>query len=68
MSLSQGSCDPIPRSGEVAGVGVPQKAQWDWSSRPEIADDVRMAISVYRKDKQPQLLKLPVALDKEVVK
>ena len=56
------------RSGEVAGVGVPRKAQWDWSSQPEIADDVRMAISVYRKDKQPQLLKLPVALDKEVVK
>ena len=56
------------RSGELAGVGIPQKDGWEWKAQPEIAEDVRVAIAVYRKDKQPQLLKLPIALDKEVAK
>lgn len=56
------------RSGEAAGVGVPREGGWQWSPQPGIADDVRQAIAVYRKDKQPQLLKLPVALDKETGK
>lgn len=56
------------RSGDKAGVGVPQKAGWKWTGQAEIADDVRQAIAVYKKDKQPQLLKLPVAIDKEIGK
>lgn len=54
------------RSGDVAGVGAPHEDGWKWESKPGIAGNVRQAIAVYRKDKQPQLLKLPVAIDKGV--
>lgn len=53
------------RSGDVAGVGIPQKDAWSWQARPDIADDIRRVIAVYRKDQQPQLLRLPIAIDKE---
>lgn len=49
-------------AGDTAGIGVPMKNGWQWEDRPEIADDVRRAIAVYRKDKQPQLIQLPVAV------
>ena len=52
------------RSGDSAGVGKPQKEGWEWEPNPSIADDVRQAIAVYRKDKQPQILQLPVAVEK----
>lgn len=53
------------RSGDVAGVGMPQKDAWSWQARPDIADNIRRVIAVYRKDQQPQLLRLPIAIDKE---
>jgi hypothetical protein len=53
------------RSGDVAGVGIPQKDAWSWQARPDIADNIRQVIAVYRKDQQPQLLRLPIAIDKE---
>ena len=49
-------------SGPSAGVGVPAKEGWSWSQLPEIADDVRSIIAVYRKAAQPQIIELPVQL------
>ncbi|BDS08303.1 hypothetical protein NT6N_33430 [Oceaniferula spumae] len=49
-------------SGDTAGVGTPSKVGWSWQDRPDFADDVRRAIAVYRKDKQPQLVPLPVGV------
>lgn len=47
-------------AGETAGVGTPGKSGWEWQSVAGLADDIRRTIAVYRKDKQPQLIKLPV--------
>lgn len=50
-------------AGDTAGIGIPSAAGedgWVWKEEPAIADDVRRAIAVYEKDKQPQLIKLPV--------
>jgi hypothetical protein len=52
-------------SGDTAGVGVPSKDGWVWQSRPELASDIRQAIAVYRKDRQPQLIRLPVSVNDE---
>ncbi len=56
------------RSGNASGVGTPQEGSWEWQARPDLAEDVRRAIAVYRKDQQPQLLKLPIAIEKEASK
>ncbi len=55
-------------SGETAGVGVPQKDGWKWSSSPDLADNIRRTIAVYRKEKQPQLIRLPVKLSSSTQK
>ena len=51
-------------TGDVAGIGIPGKDGWQWEDRSDIAGDVRGAIAVYQKDKQPQLIELPVSLQK----
>ena len=56
------------QSGDTAGVGMPSKEGWKWQSQSDAAENIRQAIAVYRKDEQPQLLKLPVAIEKESVK
>jgi hypothetical protein len=47
-------------AGDTAGVGVPSETGWEWKPEPVLADDIRRTIAVYQKDKQPQLIKLPV--------
>ncbi len=49
-------------SGDTAGIGIPGKNGWIWKAKPGIADEIRRAIAIYQKDKQPQLVKLPVQL------
>ncbi|MBK1830492.1 DUF3450 family protein [Verrucomicrobiaceae bacterium R5-34] len=55
-------------SGETAGIGQPGKEGWVWQDQADLADDIRQAIAVYRKDKQPQLIKLPVGVSAEASK
>ena len=49
-------------AGDTAGIGSPGKDGWKWEEKPGIAGDVRRAIAVYNKDKQPQLIELPVGV------
>ena len=49
-------------SGNTAGIGVPGKGTWQWTPQPDLADDILKAIAVYKKDQQPQLIKLPVQI------
>lgn len=49
-------------SGDTSGIGTPGKGGWEWQDKPELADDVRRAIAVYKKDEQPQLIQLPVGI------
>ena len=51
-------------AGDSSGVGTPAKDGWQWQDRPELADDIRRAMAVYKKDQQPQLIQLPVELKK----
>ena len=52
----------VAREGEIAGVGKPTTRGWKWTARPELADDIRNALAVYHKDRQPQLIQLPVKI------
>lgn len=49
-------------SGQTSGIGTPGDDGWQWQDRPDLAANVRRAIAIYRKDKQPQLIRLPVGL------
>lgn len=49
-------------AGETAGVGTPGETGWKWQPVADLGDDIRRTIAVYRKDKQPQLIKLPVKI------
>lgn len=49
-------------AGSTAGVGTPGETGWEWQPVADLADDIRRTIAVYRKDKQPQLIKLPVKI------
>ncbi len=51
------------RQGDTAGIGTPRKDGWQWTPAPELASDIRNAIHVYQKNKQPQLVKLPVKIE-----
>lgn len=51
------------QSGDVAGIGAPAPDGWKWEEQDGIADDVRRAIAVYEKKKQPQLVELPVKIE-----
>jgi hypothetical protein len=43
-----------------AAIGTPSEDGWVWESRREIADRVRLAVSVYNRDQAAQLVTLPL--------
>ena len=49
-------------TGEVAGVGKPGKAGWDWQLKPELGADIRSALAMYRNSKPAAFVGLPVTL------
>ncbi|NWK54849.1 DUF3450 family protein [Verrucomicrobiaceae bacterium N1E253] len=51
--------------GDTAGLGTPGKDGWQWQDQPALADSVRKAFAVYRKDSPPQLVELPIQLSKD---
>lgn len=51
--------------GSAAGVGRPGKQGWQWQERPDLAEDIRKALAVERKDSPPQLIQLPIQLSDE---
>jgi len=52
-------------SGDTAGIGTPGKDGWQWQEKPELATDIRQTLAIYRKENQPQLIKLPISLTDE---
>ncbi len=51
-------------AGDTSGIVTLGEDGWNWQDKPELADDIRRAIAVYKKDQQPQLIQLPVGLNK----
>lgn len=49
----------LGRSGTIAGHGKATKKGWQWTEDNAIADDVRQAIEIYRKERSPDYVKLP---------
>ena len=45
-----------------AGVGVPSSRGWHWETRTAIADRVRLAISIFSREKIAALVELPLAI------
>lgn len=52
-------CDP---TGQVAGVGRPGAAGWEWQLKPEMGDAVREAIAMYRNSKPAAFVGLPITI------
>lgn len=60
----------VNKSGTIAGRGTPAtpatpgaKAAdgWNWTARNELADDIRRAVDMARKDRAPGMVRLPIA-------
>ena len=52
----------VDAAGEVAGLGSPGPAGWQWKLQPEIAPKVRDAIAIYRSQKAAEFLGLPAVI------
>lgn len=51
-------------SGDLAGVGMPAKGGWQWRPEDDIQPAVSKAIAVYQKITRPELVSLPVEVQK----
>lgn len=57
----------VNKSGTLAGRGTPSKGGskggggWTWTARNELAEDIRVAIDMARKDRAPGMVRLPIA-------
>jgi hypothetical protein len=49
-------------TGQVAGVGKPGKAGWEWQLKPDLGADIRSALAMYRNSKPAAFVGLPVTL------
>jgi hypothetical protein len=52
----------VDSTGDVAGIGSPSAAGWQWKLQPEIAPKVRDAIAIYRSQKAATFLGLPATI------
>ncbi len=52
----------VDAAGDVAGMGSPGAAGWEWQLKPEIAPKVRDAIAIYRSQKAAEFLGLPAVI------
>jgi hypothetical protein len=50
----------VSADGSWAAIGVPGKDGWGWTVRPEMASDVRKAISVFHREAPATLVSLPL--------
>ncbi len=46
--------------GSKSGVGIPTADGWEWTRNDEILGEVKKAVEVFKKQKQPQLVELPI--------
>jgi hypothetical protein len=52
----------VSKSGNLAGVGVPEAAGWQWTVRNELAPAVARAIRMYRNELPPEFVAVPLQL------
>jgi hypothetical protein len=52
----------VNESGNFAGTGAPGANGWEWTTKPEIATQVREVIHVYRNDRPAQFVALPATI------
>jgi len=48
-----------------AGIGTPDADGWQWTSRAEIADAVRLAVSIHNRERTAALVELPLAIGED---
>lgn len=52
----------VNEAGDFAGMGTPSVNGWEWTPRPELAAPVREVIRIYRNERPPRFIPLPVVL------
>jgi phage shock protein A len=52
----------VTKNRESAGVGRPTAEGWEWEARPEIANEVALAIAILKNEKVPSYVPLPVEI------
>ncbi len=60
LGLSQGYA--VSLDGEMAGVGRPSMNGWIWEWRAELSDEVKRAISCYKRQSPPDFVHLPLKI------
>ncbi len=63
LYLGLGQAFYLSSDGDRAGVGRPGDEGWEWSSRPDLAREIRRAFSVYDNETAPDFVRLPVTLE-----
>jgi septal ring factor EnvC (AmiA/AmiB activator) len=62
MYVGLGAAYFVNDAGDFAGVGASGPDGWTWTTQPEIAPAVRMAVKVYRSEQPPAFVKLPATI------
>ncbi len=62
LYLGLGQAYYLSPDGQRAGVGTPGANGWEWSSKPELAGEIRRAFAVYDNVVAPNFMRLPVTL------
>lgn len=62
LYLGLGAAFYSDATGEVAGVGKPGKAGWEWQPKPEVGGEVRAALAMYRNSKPAAFVGLPLTI------
>ena len=52
----------VNEAGDFAGLGTPGAKGWEWTVRPELAASVREVIRIYRSERPPRFIPLPVVV------
>jgi len=62
MYVGLGAAYFVNDAGDFAGIGAFGPDGWTWTTKPEIAPAVRMAVKVYRSEHPPAFVKLPATI------
>ncbi len=54
--------------GSKVGVGIPSDTGWQWHEKPDMNDTINHVFAVYKQQRAPQLIALPIRMNMEGVK
>lgn len=63
LYLGLGGALFVDAAASTAGVGHPGPDGWTWEEKPQLADTIRQAVSMYRNEQQADFVRLPLVFN-----